>query len=45
MRDIKYHGRIGTSGIRRAIMRELTQDPFYELIGKEYDRCVIDYTA
>ena len=24
-------------------MRELTQDPFYELIGKEYDRCVIDY--
>ena len=24
-------------------MRELTQDPFYELIAKEYDRCVIDY--
>ena len=24
-------------------MRELTQDPFYELIGKEYSRCVIDY--
>ena len=24
-------------------MHELTQDPFYELIGKEYSRCVIDY--
>lgn len=24
-------------------MHELTQDPFYELIGKEYDRCIIDY--
>ena len=24
-------------------MRELTQDPFYELIGTDYDRCVIDY--
>ena len=24
-------------------MRELTQDPFYELIGNEYSRCVIDY--
>ncbi len=24
-------------------MRELTSDPFYELIEKEYDRCVIDY--
>ena len=24
-------------------MHELTCDPFYELIGKEYDRCVIDY--
>lgn len=24
-------------------MHELTQDPFYELIGQEYDRCVIDY--
>ena len=24
-------------------MHELTQDPFYELIDKEYDRCVIDY--
>ena len=24
-------------------MYELTQDPFYELIGEKYDRCVIDY--
>ena len=24
-------------------MRELTQDPFYELLREEYDRCVIDY--
>lgn len=24
-------------------MRELTQDPFYELLAKEYERCVIDY--
>ena len=24
-------------------MRELTHDPFYELINKQYDRCVIDY--
>jgi len=24
-------------------MHELTQDPFYQLIGNEYDRCVIDY--
>ena len=24
-------------------MHELTQDPFYELIDEEYDRCVIDY--
>ncbi|MBR0406029.1 MAG: hypothetical protein IJI68_12655 [Eggerthellaceae bacterium] len=24
-------------------MRELTHDPFYELIDKQYDRCVIDY--
>ena len=24
-------------------MHELTQDPFYELVDKEYDRCVIDY--
>ena len=24
-------------------MRELTQDPFYELINEQYSRCIIDY--
>ena len=24
-------------------MRELVQDPFYELMSRDYDRCVIDY--
>ena len=24
-------------------MRELTQDPFYKLIDREYDKCVIEY--
>ena len=31
------------AGLRGSTVRELTQDPFYELIGGEYDGCDIDY--
>ena len=36
------HAEATSSDLQVIRMRELTSDPFYELIGK-YDRCIIDY--